>query len=227
MKSQIEINGITIDLEKRKGMKKMYLRVNPPHGNVSLRLPYGVAPFIVEKFVLENWKIIQEEVERVKLLKNINRIDDGTSVKIWGKDLRLNIKEGKKSHANIEGGEVYMEIKGQDSQEKRLHVLEDLHRKELARVAGPILEGYEEKMGLNIKEWRIKKMKTRWGSCNVKEKRIWLNLGLASYPKSCLEMVIVHELTHLIERGHNERFYRILEEYFPNWEDVDEILKGR
>ena len=70
-------------------------------------------------------------------------------------------------------------------------------------------------------------MKTRWGTCNVKEGRIWLNLQLAKKPPECLEYVIIHELTHLLEPGHNQRFYQLMDRFLPDWRRVHQELNGR
>lgn len=80
-------------------------------------------------------------------------------------------------------------------------------------------------MNLEISEFRIKNMKTRWGTCNIRDKRIWLSLSLAKKPPICLEYVIVHELSHLYEKGHNKRFYTILDSYFQGRKEAESLLK--
>ena len=86
-------------------------------------------------------------------------------------------------------------------------------------------EKWEAFLGVQTKERRVRKMKTRWGSCNVKERRIWLSSYLGAYPEECLEYVIVHELCHLLERGHNARFYRLVESCLPDWKERRAKLK--
>ena len=78
--------------------------------------------------------------------------------------------------------------------------------------------------GLN--EIGIKKMTTRWGTCAIKARRVWINLALALFPPECLEMVVVHELTHLIERNHSKRFYALMTTYMPGWQVADKLLDG-
>lgn len=82
-------------------------------------------------------------------------------------------------------------------------------------------------MGLHANEWRIRDMKTRWGTCNIRERRIWLSLHLAKYPPQCLEGVITHELVHLLERGHNKRFYHFMDLFYPDWRTVKKMLAER
>ncbi|MEJ1336322.1 MAG: M48 family metallopeptidase, partial [Candidatus Sedimenticola sp. (ex Thyasira tokunagai)] len=79
-------------------------------------------------------------------------------------------------------------------------------------------------VGRQIKDWGIKKMKTKWGSCNVEQRRIWLNLELAKKPPECLEYILVHELVHLIERNHNQRFIEWMDQFLPDWRISKKIL---
>ncbi len=84
---------------------------------------------------------------------------------------------------------------------------------------------WEPFLGVHTKERRVRAMKTRWGSCNIKDKRVWLSSYLGAYPEECLEYVIVHELCHLLERGHNARFYGLVESCLPDWKRRRRILK--
>ncbi len=86
-------------------------------------------------------------------------------------------------------------------------------------------EKWESFLGVQTTERRVRKMKTRWGSCNVKERRIWLSSYLGAYPEECLEYVIVHELCHLLERGHNKRFYALVASCLPDWKERRAKLK--
>ena len=76
---------------------------------------------------------------------------------------------------------------------------------------------WESRVGVHVADWRIRRMKTRWGSCNAGTRRIWLNSELAKKPLPCLEYVVVHEMAHLAEPSHNERFREILDRVMPNW----------
>ena len=88
-----------------------------------------------------------------------------------------------------------------------------------------LIAKYEKEMTVKVAEFRIKKMKTRWGTCNVKERRIWITLELAKRSLGCLEMLITHEMTHLLERKHNKRFFALMDKFMPNWRDWDRELK--
>jgi predicted metal-dependent hydrolase len=99
----------------------------------------------------------------------------------------------------------------------RERVLQNWYREQLRNRVPPLLDKWETALGVQAADWGIKKMKTKWGACNVAARRIWLNLELAKKPVQCLEYLIVHELTHLLERQHNERFVALMNRHLPNW----------
>ena len=89
-----------------------------------------------------------------------------------------------------------------------------------------LIEKWETKMNVLVNEFGVKKMKTRWGTCNLKAKRIWLNLELAKKPAQCLEFIVVHEMVHLLERNHNDRFISLLDKFMPEWKFYkDELIR--
>jgi len=103
------------------------------------------------------------------------------------------------------------------SEEKRREVLRNWYRQHLKRKIPKLIQKWETIMQVEVKDWGVKRMKTKWGTCNPQAQRIWLNLELAKKPPSCLEYVVVHEMTHLFERHHNERFRSLLDQFLPNW----------
>ncbi len=113
---------------------------------------------------------------------------------------------------------------GMDRDERQV-LLEDWYRRQLKKVIPDFISRWEPVLGVHVKEWRVRKMKTRWGSCNIQAQRIWLNLELAKKPLKCLEYIIVHEMNHLLERYHNTRFYRLMDSWMPDWRDYKELLK--
>ncbi|MFA6036925.1 MAG: M48 family metallopeptidase [Legionellales bacterium] len=104
-------------------------------------------------------------------------------------------------------------------------VFHRLDRIQLQILAQPLFDKWQPIIGVRINEWRIKKMKTRWGTCNIQDKRIWLNLTLIKKPVECLEYIIVHELVHLLERDHNKRFHAFMDQFLPNWRECKKLLE--
>jgi predicted metal-dependent hydrolase len=117
-----------------------------------------------------------------------------------------------------------MYVRPGSDRKKRINILEEWYRLQLKEQIPHLISRWESVMGVSVKEWGVKKMKTRWGSCNIKSQRIWLNLELAKRPQQCLEYIVVHEMIHLLERYHNTRFYRLMDAYMPEWRDYFYIL---
>ena len=107
---------------------------------------------------------------------------------------------------------------------KRQGILEEWYRLKLKEVMPEIIAKWEKKMRVKVAEFGIKKMKTKWGTCNIGAKRIWLNLELAKKPRYCLEYILVHEMIHLLERRHNDLFMAYLDKYMPQWRSYKEEL---
>ncbi|CAK0780270.1 conserved hypothetical protein [Gammaproteobacteria bacterium] len=108
--------------------------------------------------------------------------------------------------------------------ERREAIMSGWHREQLKALIPPLLEKWQPILGVRLAEWGVKKMKTRWGSCNITARRIWLNLELVKKPIRCLEYVVVHELTHLLERNHNGHFKALMDKHLPQWRQSREIL---
>jgi predicted metal-dependent hydrolase len=103
------------------------------------------------------------------------------------------------------------------SAQQRERVLHRWYRQQLKELISPLLEKWQSVLGVQVAGCGIKKMKTKWGTCTIEARRIWLNLELAKKPAQCLEYIVVHELVHLIERHHNDRFVSIMDRHLPQW----------
>ena len=122
-------------------------------------------------------------------------------------------------------GTIYLRAASDSTAQQREHILNEWYRKQLKRAIPPVMEKYERIIGVQAKEWRVKNMKTRWGTCNTGKARIWLNLQLVKLPPKCLEYVVAHELTHLLEPSHNRRFYELLDRFYPDWKAVKNQMR--
>ena len=109
---------------------------------------------------------------------------------------------------------------------QRANVVAASYRAHLQMAIPALLAQWQSRMNVSVLEWRIRQMKTRWGSCNPRARRIWLNVELAKHPSSCLEYVLVHELTHLLEASHNARFKGLLDQFMPDWRVRQAALRG-
>ena len=107
---------------------------------------------------------------------------------------------------------------------KRKEILDQWYRTKLKEMIPILITKWEKVMAVEVKDFGIKKMKTKWGTCTIEAQRIWLNLELAKKPTNYLEYIIIHEMTHLLERNHNSRFVALMNQFMPNWREVKEEL---
>ena len=142
---------------------------------------------------------------------------------IFGKEFVLEVILGNKNVIKLSDDKIILVIKDKD--QDRGQIVMSYLRKVLYNKALEFINRYEKIMGVHAEQLRIKKMKTRWGTCNIEAKRIWINYELIKYPIECLEHIVVHELTHLLETNHTPRFYALLGKYYPNFRENDKLIK--
>ncbi len=222
-KYEIEVEGIKIIVYKKR-IKHLYLKVFPSD-NIKVSAPYRLSKRDINKFILSKIDWIKKHRESVKEeIKKEYKYISGEVHYFKGKEyilkiVVLNIKEPK---IIVEGKYIYYYIPYGYSQRKK----EDYYllwlKKKLKEELDLLIPEWESKIGVNAKEIRIRKMKTRWGTCNPFDKRIWINLELIKRDKKFLEYIVVHELLHLIEKRHNKRFYALMDKFLPDWKNRKE-----
>jgi len=151
----------------------------------------------------------------------------GESHYVFGKRYRLEVIErrGCDEVAIKNNSTLQLFVNPGTSTQNRALVLNEWYRDQLKAQIPDLLNHWQLAIGKQAADWGIKKMKTKWGSCNIAQRRIWLNLELAKKPLECLEYVLVHELVHLLERHHNDRFKAYMDKYLPQWQRCRDILK--
>lgn len=141
---------------------------------------------------------------------------------------RLRVHEGGgPSRAALRGvATLDLFVRPDSDSDQRELVLTRWYREQLKLLAAPLLAKWQPILDVQLAAWGVKKMKTKWGSCNPISRRVWLNLELAKKPVVCLEYIIVHELAHLIERNHTDRFLALMDRYLPNWRGCRRLLNS-
>ena len=125
----------------------------------------------------------------------------------------------------LKPGAMVLKVRPGTSEEKKDTIMSGWYRQQIKLAAPELIAKWEPIIGVEVSAWGVRRMKTRWGSCSIQARRIWLNLELAKWPVSHLEYVVVHEMVHLLERGHNKRFYGYLDQFLPGWRPIREALK--
>jgi len=225
--TQITISNIKIDLV-RKEIKNIHLAVYPPTGRVRISAPIKVNEDTIRLFAISKLGWIKRNQRKFKKQERQTKREfkNRESHYYNGKRYLLNIFEHNFPPKVALKNKTYinMFVRKGTTTEKRNEIMNEWYREQLKRKIPVIIEKWEEKIDVKVNSWGVKLMKTKWGSCNNKERRIWLNLELAKKPVHCLEYIIVHEIVHLLERHHNERFLYYLDKYFPNWEKIKKEL---
>ena len=120
---------------------------------------------------------------------------------------------------------IVMTVPEDATEDQREKLMTEWYRKEIKRALPAVTKRCEQLMSLHADEYRVKNMKTKWGTCNISERRIWINLQLVKKAPECLEYVVTHELVHLLERNHTHRFHALVEQFYPTWRDAKKLLE--
>lgn len=217
---QISVSGVTVNVV-RKDIKNLHLGVYPPEGRVRVAAPLRVNDEAVRLAVISKLAWIRRQQNRFQSQERQSAREYvfRESHYYFGQRYLLNIIEHKgpaqvvvRNHTSID---LYVP-KGADIS-KREQILIAWYRNELKALIPPMIEKWEKIIDVKVADWGVRKMKTKWGSCNIGAGRIWLNLELAKKPVQCLEYIIVHEMLHLLERHHNDRFIELMDRFMPQW----------
>lgn len=213
------IGSVEIDVV-RKDIKNMHLAVYPPLGRVRLAAPMNTDLEVLRLFCISKLSWLKKNIKTFQNQARETARDyvSGESHYLQGKRYLLKIVHHK-GHSKIEvvGNKIIFHTKEISTTEDRAKVFKEWYRKELKKQIPKLLTKWESVIEVKANEWGVKQMKTKWGTCNIEDKRIWLNLELAKKPPICLEYILVHELVHFLERNHNDKFIAYMDKFMPKW----------
>jgi len=217
---QISVSGLTVNVV-RKDIKNLHLGVYPPEGRVRVAAPLRVDDEAVRLAVISKLAWIRRQQNRFQFQERQSAREYvfRESHYYFGQRYLMNIIEQKGPARVVVRNQTTIDLyipKGADIS-KREQILIAWYRKELKALIPPMIEKWEKIIDVKVADWGVRKMKTKWGSCNIEAGRIWLNLELAKKPVQCLEYIIVHEMLHLLERHHNDRFIELMDRFMPQW----------
>lgn len=226
---QIVVGGVTVQVI-RKAIKNLHLGVYPPNGRVRVAAPLRVSDNAVRLAVVDKLGWIKRQ--RAKFdsqpRQSVREMVSGESHYVFGRRYRLRVTHGPgPATVKTRGRWLDMHVPQGASAEKRSRLLQGWYRERLRVRTLPLVMKWQHAIGVHLADWGIKRMKTKWGACNPSAGRIWLNLELAKKPVQCLEYLIVHELVHLVERTHNDRFIALMDEHLPNWKARRMLLNAQ
>lgn len=211
----------------RKRIKNLHLGVYPPDGRVRVAAPLAVSDSAVRLAVVGKLAWIKRQQAKFKAQPRQSEREflSGESHYFQGQRYRLNVVEHSHAHVSIRGTRtIQLSIREGTGRTQRERLVLAWYRAHLKALSQPLIERWEATMGVTVTDWGVRQMKTKWGSCNVDARRIWLNLQLAKKPAHCVEYIVVHELAHLIERHHNQRFVSVMDRFLPRWRSYRDEL---
>ena len=223
---QLVIDDIRVEITRKK-IKNLHLRVHPPLGGVHLSVPEKMSMAVVREFVLSKADWIRSHQRRFDQQPAVFQPGwcEGERHAYLGCDypLRL-IATPARPQVSLLTDELVIQSQPDSTATQRAEQLDQWYRSQLTGILKPMSEQWQTQMKVTAGVVKVRKMKTRWGSCTPSSGAIRINLELAKKPLECIEYVLVHELTHLLERGHNQRFYRLMDHYLPDWQARRSLL---
>ena len=219
-RSRITVSGLPVEIV-RKAIKNLHLGVYPPNGRVRVAAPVRVRDEAVRLAVISRLGWIKRQRRRFhsQERQSAREYVARESHYFLGRRYLLNVTEQDGPSQVSRRGNTILELRVPQgaSRHKREQILLAWYRKNLKALILPLIEKWEAKIGMKVESWGVRRMKTKWGSCNSADRRIWLNLELAKKPIYCLEYILVHEMVYLIERKHNDRYIALMDQFLPGW----------
>ncbi len=227
---QITVDDLVVDVV-RKDIRNLRLAVYPPDGRVRVAVPLRVDDEAVRLFTISKLAWIRRQQAKFAAQERPSPPEfiTGESHSYQGDRYLLSVvhHDGPpavtvRNHTTLE-----LRVRTGSNAAQRERVLLAWYRRQLKAAVPPLIAKWEAALGVHVAEWGVKRMKTRWGTCNIKARRIWLNLELAKWPVRCLEYIIVHEILHLLESKHNDAFVAHMDRFLPQWRLIrDELKRG-
>lgn len=226
---RITVGGLRVDVV-RKPIKNLHMGVYPPNGRVRVAAPVTVSDDAVRLAVVTRmgWIKRQRAKFEAQARQSERSYVSGESHFFLGRRYRLNVISWDGiPRVSLRNSRVLdFRVRPNSETSEREKVFRNWSRRELRKVAAPFIEKWARLVEVPVPHWGIRRMKTKWGTCNTEAGRIWLNLELIKKPSHCLEYVIVHELVHFRERHHNDRFIAMMDELLPRWSSIREELNA-
>lgn len=218
----IQLGKISISVA-RKNIKNVHLTVHPPDGRVTLTAPTQTRSDVLRAYAISKLAWIKSQQKKLEgqARDEPRRFIDRESHYVWGRRYLMTVvQEDVKPTVTLSNMRVNLVVRPGSSEEKRAEVVHQWHKSLMHEVVPDLIKKWERKLGVKVSSYYLQRMKTRWGSCNYNQGNIRLNTELVKKPKDLLEYVVVHEMVHLLEQTHSDRFVEILDTYYPSWRDA-------
>jgi predicted metal-dependent hydrolase len=220
MLTQLQLGNLTIDVEL-KNIKNVHLSVYPPTGHVRVAAPLRMSTDTIRAFVLSKITWITQQQQKIQAQARETPRDyiERESHYLWGKRYLLSIVEAEKAPSvELQHSHIVLHIRPNTDTFKRQEILDNWYRVQIKQAVPSIISHWEPLMGVKVERFFVQRMKTKWGSCSPNTATIRINSELAKKPPHLLEYIVVHEMTHLLEPTHNNRFKQLMNSFMPHWQ---------
>ena len=228
MVMQIKLGDIAVDVVL-KDIKNVHLSVRSPAGSVRISAPKRMSLAAIRVFAFSKLDWIKRQRAKLREQERETPLHyvDRESHLVWGKRYSLEVLERNEPPSiELKQGRMLLRVRPGADEQKRHALVEHWYRGQIREATVPLLTKWQPLMGVKIDRLYVRRMKTRWGSCNYNAHTIRLNTELARRSPECLEYVVVHELAHLLEPTHNANFVALMDRFLPNWNVQREVLTG-
>jgi predicted metal-dependent hydrolase len=221
----LTVAGLDVDVI-RKDIKHIHISVYPPNGRVRVAAPHRIGDEAVRLAIVQRLPWIRKQQDRLRNAprQSERRMVSGETHYVWGERYRLDVSRTGRHGVEFQGKTLWLVAPTGSDVNARRRVLDRWYRRQLADALPPLLEKWQDVVGQRVDKIVIRRMKTKWGSCTPQSRSIRINVELATRNPRCLEYVVVHELAHLIERSHNDRFVSLMDHFLPAWRAVRDEL---
>lgn len=219
MVARIEIGGIVLEVVK-KDIKNVHLSVYPPSGKVRISAPLRMNTDTIRVYAISKLSWIKQQQKKLRAQEREAPREylDRESHYVWGKRYLLKVVEQDVAPAvELKHSRLLLRVRTGSGKEKKQTVLEEWYRQQIKETVPPLIAKWQPLMGAKVKRFFVQQMKTKWGSCNPGSGTIRLNTELAKKPGECLDYIVVHEMAHLLEPTHNQRFVALMDQFMPKW----------
>jgi predicted metal-dependent hydrolase len=222
MSETVELGEVSIEVT-RKDIKNVHLSVHPPDGRVTLAAPLATRLDVARAYAISKLSWIRDQQEKLAMQarETPRKFIGRESHYLWGRRYLMSVEhEEAKPSIKLDHKRIILTVRPGSPLEKRVQVIHEWHKSLLHQAIPPLIKKWEKKLNVNVSGYFLQRMKTKWGSCNHSAGHIRLNTELVKKPKDLLEYVVVHEMAHLIEPTHSERFITILQDNYPSWREA-------
>lgn len=228
MSETIQIGELSIQVS-RKSIKNVHLTVHPPDGRVSLVVPVTTRADVARAYAISRLAWIRNQQQKLanQARETPRQFIERESHMLWGRRHLLSIHyQDAKPSVSLDHKRINLFVRENADALKRSKVIHQWHKSLLHEVIPPLIRKWEPRLKVKVRGYYLQRMKTKWGSCNHSAGNIRLNTELVKKPKDLLEYVIVHEMAHLLEPKHSDRFFTILQEHYPTWREARNELNA-